>query len=228
MSCYRGFKSLIRTAAQLSVPTARLAGCVCAYSPLSLALTYTVHTHAPSHPRTHAELISAGGAEPGNCIAPSKWKEGPRERKTRERRGGEILKLWFFWIFFPFPWRRLTWQWPGIADGFGRTPLIRVFFNALWTRVGKFYLLILSFCPIIQLVIAIVLHFEWLCVCESESVTEWAHVFMCWYAAEVAGTMSRLFLLSGSTRSLSVCMCALVFVWVCVAAVSGQQLLLSG
>ncbi len=29
MSCYRGFKSLIRTAAQLSVPTAWLAGCVC-------------------------------------------------------------------------------------------------------------------------------------------------------------------------------------------------------
>lgn len=58
MSCYRGFKSLIRTAAQLSVPTAWLAGCVCTYSPLFLALTYTscahtyTHTHASSHPHT--------------------------------------------------------------------------------------------------------------------------------------------------------------------------------
>jgi len=55
-------------------------------------------------------------------------------------------------------------------------------------------------------------------------------VFVCWYAAEVAGTMSRLFLLSGSTRSLCVCVCMYVFfcVVVCVSAVSGQQLLLSG
>lgn len=91
MSCYRGFKSLIRTAAQLSVPTAWLAGCVCTYSPLSLAPTYThcAHTHTLPHIHTHAEPISAGSAEPGNCIAPSKRKEGPRERKTGERRGGE-------------------------------------------------------------------------------------------------------------------------------------------
>lgn len=84
MSCYRGFKSLIRTAAQLSVPTALLAGCVCTYSPLFLALTYThrAHKHTLPHIHTHAEPISAGSAEPGNCIAPSKRKEGPRERKT--------------------------------------------------------------------------------------------------------------------------------------------------
>lgn len=88
MSCYRGFKSLIRTAAQLSVPTACLAGCVCTYSPLFLALTYAscahthTHIHMLPHIHTHAE-ISAGSAEPGNCIAPSKRKEGPRERKTR-------------------------------------------------------------------------------------------------------------------------------------------------
>lgn len=44
MSSYRGFKSLIRTAAQLSVPTASLAGCVSTYSPLSPALTYTSGT----------------------------------------------------------------------------------------------------------------------------------------------------------------------------------------
>ena len=39
---------------------------------------------------------------------------------------------------------------------------------------------------------------------------------MCWYAAEVAGTMSRLFLLSGSTRSLFVCVSVCVCVCVCV------------
>lgn len=55
MSCYRGFKSLIRTAAQLSVPTAWPAGCVCTYSPspwLSHLHTARTHTHAPSHPHT--------------------------------------------------------------------------------------------------------------------------------------------------------------------------------
>ena len=67
-----------------------------------------------------------------------------------------------------------------------------------------------------------------MCVCVSVCVS--VCLCMCWYAAEVAGTMSRLFLLSGSTRSLFVCvsMCVCVCVCVCVAAVPGQQLLLSG
>lgn len=179
MSSYWGFKSLIRTAAQFSVPTARLAGWLrVRLQPPSLTCAHAL----PSHLSTHAELISAAGAQPGNCIAPSKWKKGRRERekvrkwKIRERRreGGNISKLWHFKKktnkknIFAVLQRRLMWQWPVIADGVGRTPVIRVFFNALWTRVGKFYLfLILPFHALTKLVIFRVFHCEWLHVCLS-------------------------------------------------------------
>lgn len=153
MSCYRSFKSLIRTAAQLSVPTAWPAGCVCTYSSLFLALIYTLRAHTRSlTSRTHAEPTSAGAQRLVIVLLPPSgrkdWervKPGAEEEryKTLTHTFFEKFYLLFFAFCFVFcfsdSWRRLKWQWPEIADGFGRTPIIRVFFNALWTRVGKFY-----------------------------------------------------------------------------------------
>lgn len=153
--------------------------------PCSLALASTrTHAHAPAQLRTHAEPISEGCAQSGNCVSPSKWKEGPR--KTRERREEErgniyktLLCLFFFvYCLFVFLRRRLTWQWSVIVDGLGRTPVIRVSFYALWTRVGKFYLLIFSPDPSFHL-----------CACAAvgDSLSAWE----CGNARQSAGKQRR-------------------------------------
>lgn len=145
MSCYRSFKSLIRTAAQLSVPTAWPAGCVCTYSSLFLALIHTLRAHTRSlTSRTHAEPTSAGAQRLVIVLLPpSGRKDWERVKPGAEEERYKTLTHTFFLKSFTcsffVSWRRLKWQWPEIADGFGRTPVIRVFFNALWTRVGKFY-----------------------------------------------------------------------------------------
>lgn len=148
MSSYRSFKSLIRTPAQLSVPTAWPAACVCTYSSLFLALIRTLRAHTRSlTSRTHAEPTSAGAQRLVIVLLPpSGRKDWERVKPGAEEERYKTLTHIFFWkvllVLFFFvvvvSWRRLKWQWPEIADGFGRTPVIRVFFNALWTRVGKF------------------------------------------------------------------------------------------
>lgn len=129
-----------------------------------------------------------------------------KEEKRRERRDIK-KKLWFFFVFnfLPFTLRRLTWQWPGIADGFGRTPVIRVFFNALWTRVGKFYLLLLSFywssnlsLPLSSTVSECVS--QWVSVCAGMQ-RRWPAPCQGCFCCQVARVHS--------------CLCECVCVWVC-------------
>lgn len=100
MSSYRGFKSLIRTAAQLSVPTARPAGreCVCSLAPWLSHPHARTHTLPHSCAHTQSRSVKAAHSLVIVFLPPSGKKDRGRPEKEEKKKEETYTKLCFVYF----------------------------------------------------------------------------------------------------------------------------------